>query len=197
MSASGGPTVEPVRPLQKSSEIQRPANGFQPVFYFVSTVFDRLITRDVDGTVSHHVYDGQNIWADFDATGAVVARYLHGPGIDNQLARWWSSGGTAWYLTDHLGSVRDIMNNSATIINSVMHNSFGQILSETSPANGDRFKFTGREWESSLDLFYYRARFFDPATGRFTQTDPIGFDAGDGNLYRYVFNSPTNFIDPT
>lgn len=42
----------------------------------------------------------------------------------------------------------------------------------------------------------YRARYYDPAVGTFVGEDPLGFEAGDANLYRYVFNSPTNFTDP-
>jgi uncharacterized protein RhaS with RHS repeats len=44
---------------------------------------------------------------------------------------------------------------------------------------------------------YYRARYYDASNGRFISEDPIGFDAGDGNLTRYVGNSPTNFRDPS
>nr|WP_250565259.1 RHS repeat-associated core domain-containing protein [Adonisia turfae] len=39
---------------------------------------------------------------------------------------------------------------------------------------------------------YYRTRYYDPAVGRFIPEDPLGCDTGDANLYRYVFNSPTN-----
>jgi RHS repeat-associated protein len=43
---------------------------------------------------------------------------------------------------------------------------------------------------------YYRARYYDPKIGRFISEDPIGFDGGDVNLYAYVWNNPTNFVDP-
>ncbi|NEZ65245.1 hypothetical protein D0962_21115 [Leptolyngbyaceae cyanobacterium CCMR0082] len=43
---------------------------------------------------------------------------------------------------------------------------------------------------------YYRARYYDPAVGRFISEDPLGFDAGDANLYRYVFNSPPTTPTP-
>ncbi|MEI7924555.1 MAG: RHS repeat-associated core domain-containing protein, partial [Planctomycetota bacterium] len=66
----------------------------------------------------------------------------------------------------------------------------------SSGSGGDRFGFTGREFDAALNLYYYRARFYDPATGRFMGKDPIGFDAGDRNLYRYVGNGPTNGTDP-
>ena len=41
------------------------------------------------------------------------------------------------------------------------------------------------------------ARDYNPATGRWTAKDPIGFAGGDPNLYRSVGNDPVNFIDPT
>ncbi|NEZ55017.1 RHS repeat-associated core domain-containing protein, partial [Adonisia turfae] len=44
---------------------------------------------------------------------------------------------------------------------------------------------------------YYRARYYDPVVGRFISEDPLSFNAGDANLYRYVFNSPTNYTDPS
>jgi len=62
-----------------------------------------------------------------------------------------------------------------------------------SGSGGDRFGFTGREHDAALNLYYYRARFYDPATGRFVSKDPLGYDAGDANLYRYVGNGPLNW----
>jgi RHS repeat-associated protein len=46
-------------------------------------------------------------------------------------------------------------------------------------------------------LDYYRARYYDPANGRFISVDPAGFGAGDTNLYRYVGNRSTMYTDPT
>jgi RHS repeat-associated protein len=55
----------------------------------------------------------------------------------------------------------------------------------------------GRELDRETGLYYYRARYYDPKVGRFISEDPIGFSAGDTNLYRYVGNNPTNYTDPT
>jgi RHS repeat-associated protein len=70
------------------------------------------------------------------------------------------------------------------------------VISESQPANGDRFKFTARELESALDDYFYRARWYDDDAGRFIGEDPSGFQGGDPNLYRYVANTPTAFTDP-
>jgi RHS repeat-associated protein len=143
------------------------------------------------------VYDGQNTYADFNGAGALLKRYLYGPAIDAILARTDSGGTSAWYLTDKLGTVRDITSESGTVIDHVAYDSFGQVTNETSSPNGDRFKFVGREYDSATGLYFDRARNYDPATGRFLSRDPMGFRAGDANLYRYVGNGPVNWTDPT
>lgn len=97
-------------------------------------------------------------------------------------------------MTDQLGSVRDILNSVGALIDHIDYDSFGNIINETNAAASDRFKFTGREWDPELSLYYYRARFYDPAT--FVSQDPLGFGAGDANLYRYVGNSPLMYVDP-
>src|SRR4029079_16867477 len=55
------------------------------------------------------------------------------------------------------------------------------------------YAFTGREWDSEASLYYYRARYYDPAIGRFLGGDTIG----PPNLYSYVGNAPTNYTDPS
>ena len=62
--------------------------------------------------------------------------------------------------------------------------------------SGRAVTYTGRELDGESGLYYYRARYYDPQTGRFLSEDPIGFDAGDQNLYRYVANNPITFVDP-
>src|SRR5690606_15572785 len=81
--------------------------------------------------------------------------------------------------------------------NTITYDSFGNIVVQTNAAAGDRFTYTGREFDSELDLYYYRARYYDAHLGRFLSQDPIGFGAGDANLYRYVGNQPLIYVDPS
>ena len=122
-------------------------------------------------------------------------RYVSTEAVDNILARTSSGGTTAWYLTDRLGSVRDIVNASGAVIDHIVYDSYGNILSETSPSNGDRFKFTGMEWDAAIGQYYDHARWYGAGVGRFHGQDPSGFAAVDSDLYRYAWNSPPNFID--
>ena len=172
---------------------------------YVYDVFDRRIVKRVDPDgpgpapveQQNTVYDGSNAWADFDGSGNVLARYLFGPQMDEIIARWRPVEGTAWYLTDRLGSVTHLLDSIGAVANALIYDSFGNILSETNPAFSDRFKYTAREYDTETGNYYFRARYYDPAMGRFLSVDSFGFAAGDTNLYRYVGNSPTNATDPT
>src|SRR5207245_101352 len=66
-------------------------------------------------------------------------------------------------------------------------------ISSPSPA----YRFTGREHDEPLYLYYHRARYYHPRLQRFISEDPIEFFGGDTNLYAYVKNSPENYTDPT
>jgi RHS repeat-associated protein len=133
----------------------------------------------------------------------LAQRYLSGPGVvngavvDQLLARTSSGGTTAWYFTDKLGSVRDIVSASGTELDHIVYDSFGNIVTETDAANGDRFKYAGMEYDPVPGLYFDRARTFGAVIGRFLSLDPMGFRARDPNLYRYVGNAPTNGTDPT
>jgi RHS repeat-associated protein len=102
-----------------------------------------------------------------------------------------------WYLTDNIGSVRENVNTSGTVLDSITYDSYGNIKTESSPSSGDRFKYASREWDSEIGQYYYRARNYNAAIGRFENEDQVGFRGGDTNLYRYVKNAPVISVDPT
>ena len=100
------------------------------------------------------------------------------------------------YHADHLGSVRFLTNEVGEVVNEYDYDAYGrpEILQETV---AQPFLYTGREWEPDSLLYHYRARAYDPLTGKFFQEDPIWFAAGDLNVHRYVWNNPLNFTDPS
>ncbi len=106
---------------------------------------------------------------------------VNGAVVDELLARTSSGGTTAWYLTDNLGSVRDIVNSSGNELDHIVYDSFGNILTETNAANGDRFKFAGMEYDPATGQYYDRARDYSAVAGRFTAQDPLAFAAADTN----------------
>ena len=137
---------------------------------------------------------------DFNSSGSLTMRYLNGPAgdvVDTVLARESSGGTIAWYLPDRLGTIRDLINNSGSIIDHVDYSAFGTELDESSPTNGDRMMgFAGMERDTVTGLNLAVNRVQNPGTGRWTSLDPKEFAAQDANLYRYVYNNASNGADP-
>ena len=140
--------------------------------------------------------ENYNVWADLNGDGSLATRYIRGDVVDQLFARIGSSG-TAWYLVDYQGSIRNVINNSGTVLDGITYDAYGNITSETNSANRGRYSWTGRELDVETNLQYNRARYYDAGTGRWISQDPMGFDAGDSNLYRYVNNKPTEATDPS
>ncbi|MGO9466935.1 MAG: RHS repeat-associated core domain-containing protein, partial [Isosphaeraceae bacterium] len=128
------------------------------------------------------VYNGTspdaNPYADFNGTGGVTVRYLDGLAVDELFARTSSGGNLAWYLTDQLGSVTDLVSSSGTDLDHIVYDPYGNIVTETDSSNGDRFKFAGMEYDSTTGIYYDHARYYDAAIGRFMSQDPAGSRPG-------------------
>jgi RHS repeat-associated protein len=143
-------------------------------------------------------YDHQNAWADLDGSNQLQTRRLYLDGVDQLFARISTSGlGAAWYLTDRLGSVRDLLDATGVPQDHLDYDGYGNVVSETSPTvYGDRYKFTGREYDAETGLEYGRARPGNPKTGSWMGEDRGGLTV-DTNLYRDVHNQPTMATDPS
>jgi RHS repeat-associated protein len=142
-------------------------------------------------------YDGPNAWADLDGSDQLQTRRLYLDGADQLAARVGAAGAASWYLADRQGSVVGLTDAAGALADALQYDAYGNVASETNPSVSDRFGFTGRERDAATGLSYYRARYYDTATGRFLSMDPLGLGAGDADLYRYVGNAPTNATDPT
>jgi RHS repeat-associated protein len=156
--------------------------------------FGRRISKSVNGVTTQYLYDGMNIIKEYDGTGTLLASYVHGPGIDEPISMT-RGGQTFYYHADGLGSITGLTDSSQTVVQNYGYDGFGN-LTQT-PTIQNPYTYTGREWDRETGLYYYRARYYDPQTGRFLTEDPIGFAGGDVNLYGYVWNNPVKFTDPS
>jgi len=166
---------------------------------------DRRIRASVDpdgagpapAEVEAFVYHGNQIALVFDGAGALTHRYFHGPGTDQVLAEEDGGGHVVWALSDPLGTVRDLVDAAGNVVNHLTYDAFGQVTSQTDPSVKARFAYTGRELDAQAGLYYYRARHYDAATGRFLSEDSFGYGAGATNSYAYAGNGPTFLADPS
>ncbi|MDL1951681.1 RHS repeat-associated core domain-containing protein [Acidobacteria bacterium ACD] len=102
------------------------------------------------------------------------------------------AGSLSYFSVDGLGSVVATNDPSGTVTHSVVFDAWGNVKAETGTRTHP-FTYTGRE-VGEAGLHFYRARYYQPSIGRFSQEDPIRFRAGL-NFYRYVENNPTSFAD--
>ncbi|MDX1757670.1 MAG: RHS repeat-associated core domain-containing protein [Marinobacter sp.] len=159
---------------------------------------NRRIGKKVDGVlVQGFLYQDQlNPIAELDGSGNVVARFVYGdkPNVPSYMIK---GGVTYRILSDHLGSPRLVVNTAdGTVVQRMDYDTFGNVTDDTNPGF-QPFGFAGGLYDQHSDLVRFGARDYDPETGRWTSKDPILFEAGDTNVYGYVFSDPLNLIDIT
>ena len=150
-----------------------------------------------NGLVTHYVVDPiglGNVVGEYDADGILLARYTHGFGLVNRMD---AAEDVAYHTFDALGNVMELTGISGGVENAYAHGPFGEILmlDEKIP---NPFRFVGEQgvMAEGNGLEFMRARFYDPTTGRFTGSDPLGLGGNDFNLYRYALNNPVSLVDP-
>ena len=134
------------------------------------------------------VHDGWQIACSLK-NGKVEHRYLWGATQDELLAV-----DDMWTLRDHLNTVRKIINAKGAVVSNLEYNAFGALINAT--GNKPLFRYTGKMFDDATGLQWNINRWYDARVGRWISEDPIGFRAGDGNLFRYVKNLPSSHIDP-
>lgn len=156
----------------------------------------RLFQIVSGSNTTQFLYDGDALVAEYNGSGTLLNRYVHGPLVDNPMI--WYQGATVTSSSrnslqvDHQGSVVTVANAAGSAATLNTYDEYGTPGS----TNAGRFQYTGQTWFAELGLHYYKARFYSPSLGRFLQTDPIGYQ-DDVDFYTYVGNDPLDKTDPT
>jgi len=164
----------------------------------------RCVRRTLNGnSATLFTYDGWNPIIEWNQGGGWKTMNHYGAGADELLSRYDAVYGAQIYKQDKRGNVTFLLNASNQIIEKYTYDAFGTPTitdangaGRTESLYGNRFMFTGREYIKELGIYDFRNRVYDPGIGRFLQHDPIGFAAGDANLFRYCGGDPVNRTDP-
>lgn len=160
---------------------------------FAYDAMGRRVRKSAGPDTVWYVYSGPRVIAEYNAAGTQLRRYSYLPGMDNPHSVY-QSGAYHFYATDSRGNVRAVVNPSGTTIEAeYRYKPHGDTLS-TSGTLANSVRYAGRELDSETGYYYNRARYYDPAAGRF-----VSEDAGDltpVNRYTYAGNDPVNGRDP-
>ncbi|MGD9681613.1 MAG: RHS repeat-associated core domain-containing protein [Candidatus Obscuribacterales bacterium] len=155
--------------------------------------FHRQIRKTVGSAETKFVYCGDQVMAEYDNVGGtLINRYVYGFEADDPIMQI-ASGGTITYLhQDHADSVIATSDAAGDLIDKYKYSPWG----ESPSLSGTLWGFTGQRYDSETGLYHYKARYYDPTTGRFLQPDPVGYKDGL-HLYAYVGNDPLDEADPS
>ena len=150
-----------------------------------------------NGTVTLFVYDeAGNLIGEYDAAGHPIREHVWFAGAPVAVI----VGSDVHYVhTDHLGTPRAITD-AGTVIWRWESDPFGSTAAQEDP-DGDltvftyNLRFPGQYYDSESGLHYNYFRTYDPSTGRYLESDPIGLTGGL-NTYGYVSGNPLSYVDP-
>ncbi|KFE67934.1 RHS repeat-associated core domain-containing protein [Hyalangium minutum] len=143
---------------------------------------------------TQYLLDGATVLQEFSSTSPTPTSYLTHPQTTDEILSFQQAGSTYSPLTDALGSVVAIADQTGAVVRTNSYDAYG---ARTTSGSGPMlaFGYTGREHDST-GLNYHRDRYMDPKLGRWIQPDRLGMVDG-ANIYQYVRGNPTAYVDPS
>jgi RHS repeat-associated protein len=161
-------------------------------------VLHRRVARVQGSADAVYVHAGNQVIAEYRLGGLASApqqRYVWGDYIDEPILKQSSGVGasTLYYHHNQQYSTVALTNASGEVVERYAYTAYGELLitdhtgtPRASTAHGNRYLYTGREWDDATKLYHFRARWYEPVLGRFTGRDLSGNVDGE-NLYRCYF----------
>ncbi|MDY6903120.1 MAG: RHS repeat-associated core domain-containing protein [Thermodesulfobacteriota bacterium] len=154
----------------------------------------KRLWKEVDGVRTHFLYSDEGLIGEYDAVGNEIKTYGWQPdtawGTDPLFLK---QGITYyWYHNNHLGAPQKLTMANGLVVWEARYDSFGSAqVTESGITNN--LRLPGMYYDAETGLCYNYNRYYDPSTGRYLTTDPLGFGL---NLYAYCYNNPHGFVDP-
>ncbi|MEA5469586.1 RHS repeat-associated core domain-containing protein [Spirulina sp. 06S082] len=127
--------------------------------------------------------------------GGLDASYVYGLDLISQERNNVDS----YYLVDGLGSTRGLTDSTGNVTDVYSYDAYGNLTDSVGSSEND-YLFAGEQFDSNLDQYYLRDRYYDPSVGRFTRRDTYeGNNFNPITLHKYLYanGNPVNNIDPS
>ena len=155
-------------------------------------------SRTHGGTTTSFLVDKNRPFGEVlaETTGATTVTYTHGHDL---VAQTRPATGASFYLHDGQLSTRQLADDAGAVTDDYTYDAYGRQLAAagTTP---NRYRYGGEQLDDSTGFYYLRARYYDPASGRFVSTDPqqgSAFDPPSLHRYLYANANPVNVADPS
>ncbi|MDR3631699.1 MAG: RHS repeat-associated core domain-containing protein [Desulfocapsaceae bacterium] len=177
------------------NRISQVSQGTSPIASYGYDSSNRRIRKTVGATTTHYLYDlNSRLIAETLLDGTPLREYIYLDGEPIAVKEHQNTPEIYYFINDHLGTPQQLVDASGTVVWQAAYLPFGkaQVTTETITNN---LRFPGQYYDSETGLHYNWNRFYDPDTGRYVSTDPIGLWGGM-NLYAYASGNPVNWFDP-
>lgn len=160
-------------------------------------------------SATHYLHTEWGLLAEADGSGQLTTTYGWNPQRDNGVSPLFArtpdaanpgQWRTVYYHNDHLGTPQRITDKSGAVIWAADYDAYGKAIPRTTvdaaKAITNNLRYPGQYWDAETGLHYNDRRYYDPETGRYLSSDPLGFEGGI-NLYAYAAAAPGRYTDPT
>jgi RHS repeat-associated protein len=173
-------------------------NPQSEIYNYYYDPFGRRLWKDVNGNRTYFLYADEGLIGEYDTSGNESKTYGYAPNSTWTTNPLFQKIGTNyyWYQNDHLGTPQKIIDTSGRTVWSATYTAFGEAVVDPSSIIINNLRFAGQYYDAETGKHYNWNRYYDPKTGTYTQVDPIGFEGGDINLYRYTKGNPITLKDP-
>jgi RHS repeat-associated protein len=131
--------------------------------------------------------------------GQPVRTYTYGLERISELQTVSGTPTASFYQYDGRGTVRMLTSAAGAVTDTYEYDAFGNLIAH-SGATPNAYLYRGERYDTDLGLYYLRARWYNPVTGRFMTRDPYQgsiYDPASLHRYNYARANPVNFIDPS
>ena len=164
----------------------------------------QLVSKTANGITTQYLIDdlsptGYPQVVEELVNGQVSRQYTYGLERINELQTVNNTPTASFYQYDGRGTVRMLTNSAGAVTDTYEYDAFGNEIAHTG-STPNAYLYRGERYDSDLGLYYLRARWYNPVTGRFMTRDPYEgsiYDPASLHRYNYSRANPVNFIDPS